>query len=232
MTITGVDATGKCGEILVRAPNVVITKSKLPRVDATNGGTASVSLVDDTVLGGQWSDGAIWGYNIQATRVNVTGGQHTFHCADNCTVTDSWLHDQYNPAGQSYHNNAFISNGGSNMVIRHNTLHCTPLLNSTDGGCSGDLSLFGDFDPISHVTIDNNLFKANNSSISYCLYAGWNPGKPYGDNPTYVQVTNNVFERGANSKCGVYGPVTSYKATGTGNTWSNNTWDQGGAVSP
>ena len=59
--------------------------------------------------------------------MNVTGGQHSFHCADNCTVTDSWLHDQYNPSGQAYHNNAFITNGGQKMVIRHNTLHCTAL---------------------------------------------------------------------------------------------------------
>jgi hypothetical protein len=230
-TIDGVDAS-KCDAILIRAANVKISNSLLPRVDATDGGSDSVTLTDTTVRGGNWSDGAIWGYNITATRVDVTGGQHTFHCADNCTVTDSWLHDQYNPAGQAYHNNAFISNGGSGMVVRHNTLACTPLLNSTNGGCSGDLSLFGDFDPISDVTIDNNLFVANNSSISYCLYGGYDPAKKYGSNPTNIRVTNNVFQRGANGKCGVYGPVTSFAKNGTGNVWSNNTWDNGNVLNP
>ena len=80
------------------------------------------SITNSTVKGGNWSDGAVWGYNIVAKGLNITGGQHSFHCADNCTVTDSWLHDQYNPAGGSYHNNAFITNGGYgtvNMAISH-----------------------------------------------------------------------------------------------------------------
>jgi hypothetical protein len=231
-TIAGVDATGKCDAILIRAPRVVIKRSILPRVDATAGGRASVSLIRVRVNGGSWSDGAIWGYNITARRVNVTGAQHSFHCASNCVVTDSWLHAQYNPRGESYHNNAFISNGGSRMVVRHNRLACTPLLNSTDGGCTADLSLFGDFDPISDVVVDRNLFMANDSSISYCLYGGHDSAKPYGDNPTRIRVTNNVFQRGDNRKCGVYGPVTSFKQSGAANVWSNNRWSQGGFVQP
>jgi hypothetical protein len=82
------------------------------------------------------------------------------------------------------------------------------------------------------VTVDGNLFAANNSSISYCLYGGHDPAKRYGSNPTGIRVTNNVFERGANRKCGVYGPVTSFSSSGTGNIWSNNTWDDGAAVTP
>ena len=177
------------------------------------------------------SDGAVWGYNITATRLDITGGQHSFHCADNCTVTDSWLHDQYNPSGGSYHNNAFISNGGGDMVVRHNTLHCTAILNSTDGGCTADVSLFGDFEPITRVTVDGNLLKANNSSISYCAYGGYSPAKAY-KIATYVVFTNNVFERGGNRKCGVYGPVTSFQTSATGNQWSNNKWDDGTTVNP
>ena len=87
-TITGADMTS-CDSVLIRAANVVISRSLLPLVDATAGGSASVTLTDDTVRAGNWSDGAIWGYNITASRVNVTGGQHSFHCAGNCTVTDS-----------------------------------------------------------------------------------------------------------------------------------------------
>jgi hypothetical protein len=230
-SITGVDATS-CGAILVRSPGVVISNSLLPRVDATEGGDDAVTLTDSTVRGGSWVDGAIWGYNITATRVEVTGAQHSFHCADHCTVTDSWLHDQYNPAGQSFHNNAFISNGGNAMVVRHNTLACTPQVNSTDGGCTADLSLFGDFEPIRDVRIEGNLFVANSTGISYCLHAGYNPGKPYGGNPTGVQVVDNVFQRGTNGKCGVWGAVTSFLSSGTGNAWSGNTWDDGTALRP
>ncbi|GCD91321.1 hypothetical protein [Nocardioides sp. LS1] len=231
-TITRVDATTKCDALLIRAPKVIITKSLLPRVDATSAGSSSVTLIDDRVKGGHFTDGSIWGSNIHARRVNVTGGQHTFHCDDNCTVRDSWLHGQWNPDGQGFHNNAFISNGGTNMLVRHNTLHCTSGYNSTDGGCTADLSLFGDFSPISHVTIDHNYFAANNVSNSYCLYGGHDPNKPYGDNPTYITVTDNVFQRGHNKQCGVYGPVTAFRDGGTGNTWSGNHWNDKGAVRP
>lgn len=228
-TISGVDASA-CSAILIKAKGVVITKSLLPRVDATDSG-GSVTLSDSTVKAGAWSDGAIWGYNITASRVNVTGGQHSVHCAGNCTVTDSWLHDQYNPAGQSYHNNAFITNGGSNMVLRGNTLHCTATLNSTDGGCTADVSLFGDFDPVTDVTVERNLLKANNSSISYCAYGGYQPSKAY-PVATGIKYIDNVFERGANGKCGVYGPVTSFQSTASGNIWSGNTFDDGVAIRP
>jgi len=214
-----------------KAKGVVITKSKLPRIDATAAGTYSVSVSDSTVDGGTWSDGAVWGYNITVVRSNIYGGKDSVHCADNCSVTDSWLHDQYNPAGKSYHNQAFLTNGGSNMVLRHNTLHCTPLLNSTDGGCTADVSLFGDFDPVTNVTVDNNLLKANNSSISYCAYGGYEPSKAY-PIATNIKYTNNVFERGANGKCGVYGPVTSFQTGASGNIWSGNVFTDGTVIKP
>ena len=67
------------------------------------------------------------------------------HCEDGCTIVDSWLHGQHNPDGGAFHTNAFLTNGGSGIVLRHNTLHCDSLLNSTDGGCTADVSLFGDF---------------------------------------------------------------------------------------
>jgi hypothetical protein len=223
-----VDASG-CLAILIRAKNVTITNSLTPRIDATDWTGPSVSITDSTVKGGTWSDGAIWGYNITALRVNVTGGQHSFHCASTCSVTDSWLHDQYNPSGQSYHNNAFITNGGSNMVVNHNTLACTPLLNSTNGGCTADVSLFGDFEQVNNVTVQNNLLMANNSSISYCAYGGWEPSKKF-QNSTNIKFLNNVFERGANSKCGVYGPATSFNGSATGNTWSGNAYLDGAAI--
>jgi hypothetical protein len=228
-TLDAVDATA-CDAIVIQAGDVVITRSLLPRVEATvESGSYSVTISDSTVQAGEWQGGASWGNHITATRVEVTGGQHSFHCGDNCIVRDSWLHDQWNPDGESFHNNAFISNGGSNMEVTHNTVLGTPLLNSTDGGCTADLSLFGDFGPIANVKVTNNLMKANNSSISYCAYGGYSPSKAY-PIATGIEYADNVFERGANGKCGVYGPVTSFQLSATGNVWSNNRFDDGTVV--
>jgi hypothetical protein len=230
-TLDAVDATS-CDAIVIQAGDVVITSSLLPRVEATvEGGSYSVTISDSTVRAGEWQGGALWGNHITATRVEVTGGQHSFHCGDNCIVRDSWLHDQWNPDGESFHNNAFISNGGSNMEVTHNTLHCTPLINATDGGCTADISLFGDFGPIANVTVQRNLMKANNSSISYCAYGGYAPSKAY-PIATAIKYVDNVFERGANGKCGVYGPATAFQSSATGNVWSGNRFDDGTVVDP
>lgn len=234
VVLSAVDATGVCPAIVVQAAGVRIESSRVPRVESTAtqvDPTYSVEVVDSEVVAGKWIGGAVWGSNLTVLRTDVTGGQHSVHCGSRCVVEDSWLHEQFNPPGEAAHNNAFISNGGTDMVVRHNTLHCTAELNPTGGGCTADLSLFGDFEPISDVLVEGNLFKANDSSASYCAYGGQAPGKPYPD-ATGVVFAGNVFERGANGMCGVYGPITSFDPAASGNEWRNNTWDDGTELVP
>ena len=92
-----------------------------------------------------------------------------------------------------------------------------------------------DFAPINHNTITNNLIATNNAGIGFCVYGGGTPGKPYSSDPTnatYVVYRNNVFQRGANGKCGTYGPVTHFVSGRTGNEWTGNIWDNGTTVPP
>jgi len=232
--LSAVDATGVCLAIVVQAADVLIESSRVPRVESTAtqvDPTFSVEVVDSDVVAGEWIGGAVWGDNLTVRRTDITGGAYSVHCGSGCLVEDSWLHEQFNPDGEAAHNNAFLSNGGSHMVIRHNTLHCTPTLNDTDGGCTADLSLFGDFGPIRDVVVEDNLLKANASSASYCAYLGHAPGKAF-PVATGVVVTGNVFERGTNDLCGVYGPVTSFDPTACGNEWRDNTWDDGTELVP
>ncbi len=234
VVISAVDATGVCPAIVVQAAGVRIEASRVPRVESTAtqvDPTFSVEVVDSEVVAGEWVGGAVWGNNLTVRRTEITGGAYSVHCGSGCLVEDSWLHDQFNPDGEAAHNNAFLSNGGSDMVVRRNTLHCTPTLNDTDGGCTADLSLFGDFGPIRDVVVEDNLLKANASSASYCAYLGHAPGKSF-PVATGVVVTGNVFERGTNDLCGVYGPVTSYQVGAKGNVWRDNTWDDGTELIP
>lgn len=194
-------------------------------------GVGKLLVEDSEIQAGAWSGGAAWGSSMTIRRSELTGGQHSVHCESNCTITDSWLHNQYNPDGGSYHNNAFLSNGGTNMHLSGNTLHCTALLNDTDGGCTSNLTLLGDFDTISYVNATSNLMMANNSSIAYCVVGGYAPSKPY-PIAHHVVMQNNVFQRGPNKKCGVYGPVTSFQTSAAGNVWSGNKWADGSIVTP
>jgi hypothetical protein len=106
-------------------------------------------------------------------------------------------------------------------------LHCSPEDNNTGGGCTTNATFLGDFAVIADVTVNRNLFVA--TPAGYCGTFGYNPGKTYGSNPTNVSVTNNIFQRGSNNKCGGFGPATSFLAA-NGNVWNNNKFTDGGAV--
>lgn len=194
-------------------------------------GTKLITLTDCTLNAGDTSEAGVHGAHLRITRCNITGGQHSVQGAGDCIVQDSWLHAQYaGPVGSSYHNNAFISNGGTDMQIIHNTLDCSVPLNSTGGGPTADASIFGDFSSLARITFDHNLFKATTGGYGGTF--GYNPTKPFGTNPSYIVVKNNVFEHGTTGVCGAYGPVTSFLSGGTGNVWSSNIYLDGQVIGP
>jgi hypothetical protein len=182
---------------------------------------------------------AVFATNYYLWRVNVHGGANGgIDCAGYCAIHDSWTHDFYD-AG-STHYDGIISNGtgGHPMVVDHNTIGCGfyAAAPGADGGCSADLGLFGDFSPISHVTVSNNLFVASSTGVggtgpSFCAYAGTEEQKDY-PNADHVVFTGNTFERGsATGKCGQYGPITDF-SSGRDNRWSHNVWTNGRPVTP
>jgi len=227
---TVIDAKTISCDVIIKTSGVKITRSQINgRIGSTSGG--SVAITDSNIDGGnQEMFPAVGQENIALLRVNVVGGQHSVQCYANCSVTDSYLHGQTQPADGG-HVNAFISNGGSNFTLTHSTLACTVTPTGTGGGCTADASIFGDFGPIKNATFDNNLFKANSSGAGYCTQAGYNPGKNY-PNSTFVVYRNNVFERGGNNKCGIWGPVTAFNSSAEGNVWTGNAWTDGGAITP
>jgi len=218
-----------CDPLTVAAGSVQISDSRLGRIDVESSGSASIQ--DSEIDAGHDYAAAAGQRNLTLQRVNAHGGDHSVQCSENCVVQDSWLHGQYLPSDGAWHLNAYISNGGHNVVLRHNTLSCDARPNSVGGGCSGDASIFGDFSSNSDYLFDGNLFVAN-IGVSYCLYAGYDPSKSYGTSVTNIVVKNNVFQRGGNGKCGDYGPVTSFQSRASGNIWTNNKWDDGTAVTP
>jgi hypothetical protein len=166
-------------------------------------------------------------------RSNVHGGITSVQCGEkaiSCTIQDSWLHGQQIKPGTDWHLGGFLSNGGHNIRIRHNTIVCDTPVTPDGQGCTGDLNLLGDFAVVADVTISDNFLGANTGS-SFCLYGGDAASKPFphGNN---IRVTDNIFERGKNAKCADYGPVSSFNVHGPGNVWQNNKWSNGGKVTP
>lgn len=216
--------------LFIYAKNVTIKNSLVNTEVYENSDTASITLMDTEVVGGnQYTFPAIGGANnVTAIRVNSHGGEHSIHCYSNCDVEDSWLHDQFE-AGSGPHQNGFLSNGGSHFIISHNSLFCAT------SGCTADLS-FTDDSTTYDATIDKNLFVASPTS-SYCIDPSSVPSK---NNPMYqIAVTNNVFQHGANNKCGFYGPIYGWDTpnnnpgtSGYQNVWDNNKWDNGATLTP
>jgi hypothetical protein len=227
---TIIEAKSIRGRLTIAANNVVIKRSKLVGIIDSDRAGVHVTILDSEIDGGTSKAPAVGYGDITMCRVNVYGSRVSVLCGSNCLIEDSWLHGQYLAPGSDWHVNGYLSNGGSNVVVRHNTITCEPQDNSNDGGCTGPGASIGDFAPLRNITYDGNLFVAGPGG--FCLRAGHDPGKLYGNDPTGIVITNNVFQRGANGKCCVWGAVTSFNASGAGNVFSNNKWDDGTTVYP
>jgi hypothetical protein len=226
---TVIDAKVVNCSLSIRAANVKISRSKIVGSIDVDGNAYSATVTDSDVDAGTYRGAALGYQNMTIRRVNAHGGQTSIACVTDCVVEDSYMHGQYLHA-DSQHLGGYLSNGGHNVVVRHNTIECTPVDNSAGGGCTGDAQIFGDFEPLVGYTFDHNLFMATPGG--YCTAFGLNPGKTYGSNPTKIVVTNNVFQHGKAGKCGYWGPATSFAPSGSGNVWSNNVWDNGAKLNP
>ena len=167
-------------------------------------------------------------------RTEVVGGQGGIYCRLNCTVQDSWVHGTDLDPNSEWHASAIRVEQHSTLI--HNSLACDwTLITNNEIGCSADMTGYPDFAPITHNTMDGNLYVANPVGLGFCAYGGGTATKPYsGDsaNATYIVFRNNVFQRGSNSKCGDYGPVTDFLTNRAGNAWQNNRWSDGASVAP
>jgi len=212
------------GTVTVSANNVTITRSKVSggRVNAGYGNQTGLVLIDVEIDGGNRdSTAGIGEDNYTCIRCNVWRTGRGANAGTNVVIRDSWFHDFYKTPDA--HMSGIGSNGGNNNQIIHNNIDCQ------ETACSGALVMYGDFEPIANVLIQQNLFA---SPGSYCTYAGSVSGKPY-PNATNVRYLDNLWSKKYTPVCGMYGPVTSW-AWNAGNVWnSGNRWQDGsGPVNP
>lgn len=209
--------TVNCGALFVNAALTIINSKINGQVlQDYRPSPAAVTITDSEVDGGTRQGAAVSNTNVTVVRSNIHGGAASVQCGSNCVVRDSWLHGQYRPAGSDWHLDGFITNGGSNMTLTHNTLACDEMT----GGCTADGFLAADFSEVTNVTFEGNLFVAS-PQVQYCTYGGSNRLGSSG-----IVYRDNVFQRGTNGKCGRYG-VAIYTE---GAAWTGNRWDDGSAL--
>jgi type II secretory pathway pseudopilin PulG len=216
-----------CG-VVITGDNVTI-KDTMINGTVQNNGNGKVLIEDTTINGGSDQSESVLGSNLTILRANLFGDQHEIYCGDDCTVQDSWLHDNFNGLAAGWHQNGFLSTGGSGYDLVHNSVGCV-------GGCTSDITFIPN-DNISNAVVSKNLLVAA-PTAAYCLYpSSDHPGKP--GNVSQMTVTDNVFQHGANGKCATYGPVygwddptSSAGSDGFDNVWIGNTWAGGATIQP
>jgi hypothetical protein len=175
--------------------------------------------------------------NFTVLRTEIINSNRAAYCQSTCTIQDSYFHgtNLWPDVTNLAHASSVRNEQG--LTLRHNALGCDyqgPFPNG-ELGCSADMSGYPDFAPVKNATIDKNLFLSNNVGAGFCAYGGGTAGKPFSNdatNATNIVFTDNVFQRGANGRCGDFGHVTDYISGRTGNVWTNNLFDNGTTAPP
>jgi hypothetical protein len=218
-------------DLSIQAANVTITRSKIIGSVATDDASTGFSfhIADSEIDVGDSAGTGVGAVNYTATRIHVYGGNRSVYCWHDCTVTDSYVHGQFTDPSGTFHESGMRMSSAT--TYRHNAIFCDAPDVPPDGGCSADLTGYGDFGPVENNTIDKNLFGATTGG--FCAYGGSSLGKPYSDATNHIVFTSNVFQRGTRASdhgdyvCGSYGAITSFDSTLPGNEWSGNTMDDG-----
>jgi hypothetical protein len=217
------------GDLRIAGANVVIRNSRIDGTVTELGDTypaASFTITDSEVHVGNIPGTGIGHANFTMTRVEVTGGNRSVDCAWKCTVADSYVHGQFDDASGVYHESGIRV--GAYSTIRHNAILCDADIIPPDAGCSADLTGYPDYAAVQHNVIDGNLFKAA-PAAAFCAFFGDTAGKAYSGQTLDIDVTNNVFERGANGQCALYGPFTDFPKDAA-SSWSGNKYTDGSAL--
>lgn len=222
------------GGIVVVGTNITVKRSKITGIVSANwdanGSLRGLTLTDVEIDGSPYFDpfgqAAIGLDNYTCVRCNVHNTGRGANFRNNVRIEDSYFHDFVYVSGA--HQSAIGSNGGSNNTILHNNIQCNGVGGS---GCSGALVMYGDFDPVDNILVQNNLFNTDGSYCTYAGSAGVASGKPY-PHGTNVRYVDNRFGKKYYSGCGDNGPVAAWE-NNSGNVWSGNAWADGsGAVNP
>jgi hypothetical protein len=193
-----------------------------------NDGQGSTTIIHSTIHGGAQDEFPTVGVpNVVVRYSNLSGSFNEVNCeGNNCDVEQSYLHGQYD-GGPLDHNGGFFADGNNNDTLVHNSVVCTAM----SGACTADVTFVNHY-PLNGVKVQNNLLMASPGSY-FCAYPGPNSAT-LANSVGNVSWIDNVFQRGANGKCGYGGPVYGWFpsiCTPVGSCiWTGNRWDDGTAL--
>lgn len=202
------------GCLRIQATGVLIRNS---RIRCTNDfplhvASGDVNVTDSEIDGtGNNNDCVVFG-NFKLLRVEVKGCADGAKAGSNVRIEDSWIHDL--TGCSDCHNDTIQSEGGNNVVIRHNNLE-------NPYSQTGVIKLGTAQGPLRNYTVQDNLFNGG----GYTVYAGGDDGTV--ENLRFI---GNRWGRKFYSQCGFWGPVSYWRPANPGSVWTDNRWVDGGVI--
>jgi hypothetical protein len=204
------------GEITIAADNVTIEKTRVIsgadypiRTFGPGDPTGTVIRDVEIDMQGQEEGKGIAFSNYTADRVWFHNGLDCAHASENVTITNSFCDLPKLAAGSQAHADGFQSDGGGDLVFRHNTIR-----NPNDQ--TSAILMSTNTSPIDHVEIVENLM----SGGGYTVYCGTDEGGV----ATRSSYIGNVISREFFPRGGYFGATTwcDRVDTARGNVWDGN----------
>jgi hypothetical protein len=207
------------GGVSVKADNVTIRKCRITFqgfMGVFNNGSYKNLLIEDCEIVGKADADGMYGKGIgwshyTARRCNVWNCQDGAAIQGDCVVEDCYIHDLVkfiDKSGGWSHNDALQSTGGSNIIVRHNTLR------TVYQGATSALRFVAETAEVNNAVAENNFFSGGAATIYVYGKTGYNC-------PSNTRITNNVFEKNSY----IYWPV--YPSGFGCGTASCNRWHTG-----
>jgi hypothetical protein len=218
--------------ITVRVDNFTIRYCKLIGVGGVwiDRGRRGIVISDSEFDGQNENTGGECAVNyggVSMIRLNVHHWPRALFSLDgDVLVQNCYLHDLTrgpNP-GSNHIENVYVG-GGANLSFVGNKMISNQIsIGGNTGGVSASLAIYNeDYEPLpslKNIKIIDNYFE---SEGGYALLCGAYIVKG-GAYPTEMEVKGNIFGRGLQRYCAVYGPAWAFNDAGAGNSWSDNSW--------
>ncbi|MGH9119363.1 MAG: hypothetical protein ACRD0A_16275 [Acidimicrobiales bacterium] len=200
------------GSIFVEANNIIIERVRVISDDwypirnfGSPNPTGTVIRDVEIDLDGMEEGKGIAFSNYTAQRVWFHNGLDCAHMGVNVTITDSFCDLPELSPGSDAHADGFQSDGGRNIVLRHNTIR-------NPNSQTAAILMSNNTGPIHTVTIDNNLMSGGGYTV-YCGAVAPTPNSRFTNN----RISREFFPRG-----GYWGPTTRCNVdVNSGNVWDD-----------
>jgi PKD repeat protein len=171
----------------------------------TGGSPGAPTTIEDCELTNGLAAG-IKGHDVVARRLNIHNCEDGFKMDDNCTLTDSWVHQ--NAFAPATDGDGVQIRSGSNFVITGNYFDVPGANHSGRPNNSAVIIDASGAGPTDDVLVDSNWMNGGNFTI-------YNRDINETGSATNVVITNNIF--GSEYNFGIFNEDTSPASTRTGN---------------